>query len=136
MSVAIGADRASWDVTYTITVTNPSVQVPITYSLSDTPNFPSGVTINTATATLDGSTPVGSWNGTSLVGMATNKVLAGGGVDVYTVVVNATAPPTLTGDPTYCTEGPGGGFYNPATATVGRSGRSPPRTACRSRTGR
>ena len=67
VSVVIGADRASWDVTYTITVTNPTAQVSGTYSLSDTPNFPSGVTINTATATLNGST-VGSWNGTSLIG--------------------------------------------------------------------
>ncbi len=109
----------SWTVTYQVTVSNPSISTALVYNLSDTPSFPQGVTITAASATFGGQ-PVGSWNGTSITGMATGKSLAPRGSDVYTVTITASVASNMSEDLRTCSdEGPGHGFYNEGTATSG-----------------
>ena len=120
VSVVAAADGKSWDITYTMTVRNPSTAgAALDYSLSDTPQFDASVKVNSASATFGGAS-VGTFAGGVLSGLATNKSLAAGATDTYTVVVNATGPADPSDDIANCAEsGKGHGFYNLGTATSG-----------------
>jgi uncharacterized repeat protein (TIGR01451 family) len=125
VSVVANADGKSWDVTYKVSVADPSSTTGLVYSLSDTPLFDSSITVNSAkvTASSDGTSSIpgiiNTWDGTTL-SIVNARALAAGGTDTYTIVVNATTPavvPPSVGD---CSDsGAGHGFYNLATATSG-----------------
>ena len=120
ISVTAGADGNSWDVTYKITVRNPSTIDPVTYVLRDTPQFDSSLGINSVTVTgtdsSNASIPVvNTWNGTTLIIIALpGRSLDHDGVDTYTVVVNTTAPASLTDAVADCNGSEGHGFFNTA----------------------
>lgn len=81
----------TWDLVYTIRVTNPSNQAATVYSLTDTPQAPDGTTINMITVTGEGIVdPITAAAGP--VTIATDKDLDAGAAHVYTVVVNVTSP--------------------------------------------
>ena len=103
-----------------MTVTNPSDDATLAYDLSDTPAFPAGVTVNGVTGSLRGAA-VGSWDGTTLNGMAKGTSLAANAKDVYTVVVNATIPDQISSDEATCSSetGSGHGFFNTTEADSG-----------------
>jgi uncharacterized repeat protein (TIGR01451 family) len=114
----------SWRVTYTLSVTNPSATASLAYSLTDTPHFPTGVTVKSATVTgahdSTGTTITGlqnTWNGTNL-SIITGKTLAPAVTDTYTVLINTTVPPVQPN--LDCRAGqPGHGLLNTGTATSG-----------------
>ncbi len=128
---AVGAAQhpgdQTWDVTYTLSVTNPSTTTGLVYSLTDTPSFPTGVTVNTATVTAahssTGETITGlspSWDGGTL-SITSAKSLAAGVTDTYTVLINATIT-TLAPSMGQCQGGePGHGFLNTGAVTSGQS---------------
>jgi Prealbumin-like fold domain len=118
----------TWTITYAVTVTQPPTGTANPsglsglYSLSDTLSFGAGITINTASWT--GAT-TGTWpapNTTTTATLATDRVIAAGVTDTYTVTVNATVTQAaVTNDTTECdsAETPAaGGFLNQATLTV------------------
>ncbi|MFC6354744.1 prealbumin-like fold domain-containing protein [Luethyella okanaganae] len=124
----------TWDLVYTVKVTNQSVVIPLVYDLVDEPQFGSGITIDDGTATG----PVGSladdWNPTTAsFGLAGGQELAASGTDIYTVHITATvsgeAFDTLATrcSPDGTTEN--GGFRNTAWLTVG-NGEPQPATDC------
>jgi fimbrial isopeptide formation D2 family protein len=128
---AVGAAQhpgdETWDVTYTLSVTNPSTTTGLVYTLTDTPSFPAGVTVNTATVTaahsstgetITGLTP--TWDGSTL-SITSAKNLAAGVTDTYTVLINATIT-TLAPSMRQCQGGePGHGFLNTGAATSGQN---------------
>ncbi|MDQ2749519.1 MAG: SpaA isopeptide-forming pilin-related protein [Actinomycetota bacterium] len=119
-----GVWDGSVDVTYTVSVNNPSASTGLVYSLSDSPAFPADVTINGGTVTgTDGTAPITvtpGWNGTTGTVIVTARALPANGTDTYTVVVNATVPVDVDEAELPCTDGGSGtGFDNAATATSG-----------------
>ena len=87
---------ATWDVTYTLSVTNPATTTGLVYSLTDTPGFPEGVSVNTATVTAAQDSAgqpitglINTWDGSTL-SIVGAKDLAAGVTDTYTVVINTT----------------------------------------------
>ena len=121
-----GAWDGSWDVTYTVAVDNPSPTTGLIYSLSDTPGFPAGVTINGGTVVgSDGTDPITVLNpsvpGGVTFGIVDGRSLPAGGTDTYTIVLNATVPADFDPALGECTENTAGnGFYNLADATSGQ----------------
>lgn len=82
----------SYDQTYRVTVTNPSIATALTYSLADAPTAPAGTTINSAkisggplAAPVEAQAPAFSYQSGEVE-------LAAGTTHTYTVVVNVTAP--------------------------------------------
>ena len=125
VSVQHGADGTSWDVTYKITVQNPSDAADLVYTLDDTPQYDSSITVNSAevTASSDGSGSVpgviNTWDGTTL-SIVSARALAAGATDTFTIVVNATAPADLPPSIAECSGNePGHGFFNLATVKSG-----------------
>lgn len=114
--------NGTWDVTYTVTVTNPSKDTGLVYSLSDTPDFPAGVTINSASATRTGDGSVGSWTSAPF-DLASARALAATDADEYTVTVNVTVDsstvPAGAMDCTVKPYQPKNGLFNAATVTSG-----------------
>ena len=90
-----GTWDGTWDVTYTVTVDNASEDTDLIYSLSDTPGFPAGVTINGGTVTGEDNVgnPITVLNPTFTtvpVEIVATRPLLAATTDTYTVVVNAT----------------------------------------------
>ncbi len=108
----------TWDVTYTITVSNTAPGAKANYyTLQDTLGFPADVTNTDPVVTETSAEPDVNlpWNGGNFV--SAPRQLAAGGTDVFKIVVAATVP---TGaENLECTEGPGHGFFNKVVATVG-----------------
>ncbi len=136
--VAVTGSPATFDIVYTIVVTNPSA-ASVTYTLQDTPAFDPDVTILSATSvrttsgggtgggsaslTLTGSGP---WNLTG-----TNRTLNGSSTDTYTITVRFQIGSSGSAANDACGS-PGNGLYNTATATrVGGGNPSYSATACR-----
>ena len=115
----------TWDVTYTVTVDNASEDTDLRYSLSDTPGFPAGVTINGGTVTGEDNVgnPITVLNPaftTVPVEIVAARPLLAAGADTYTVVVNATVPSDLDPGLQDCSDqGSGFGFFNASTVTSG-----------------
>jgi hypothetical protein len=119
------ASNGTWNVTYQISVANPSATTSLVYSLSDEPDFPAGVTVNSATvigARDSTGKPitklVNTWNGSAL-SIVSTKHVAAGVTDTYTVLVNTTVAPQAESSAA-CQAGQSGhGYLNTATATSG-----------------
>ncbi|KQO99388.1 prealbumin-like fold domain-containing protein [Leifsonia sp. Leaf264] len=115
-----------WDVTYTLTVSNPSTSIE-SYSLSDSPAFPSGVTYNSiaVTSVAPAPAPITASDDAPFADpfpIAADELLQPGATHVYTVVVNATVDPgAVSVDDLRCEteQQPGVGFLNLATLTTG-----------------
>ena len=108
-----------WTVTYTLTVTNPNAADPVTYDLSDDIGYPAGVTVTGVAVTGPAGAPINpSFDGNADQTITTDRTLAGGTSDVYTLVVTADVPITVPDDVRACQEGPGFGFYNNGTVTT------------------
>ncbi|MGZ0711774.1 DUF7927 domain-containing protein (plasmid) [Coraliomargarita sp. W4R53] len=122
-SVSQAAD-GTWTIVYDITVKNSSEASTLTYDLSDTLMFGSGITVMDAAWTgPDDTDPVDFDSLTSTI-IATDATLAqndaGDAAAVYTVTVHATIAefPTDGDEWQKCTEGDGG-FRNMSSLTIG-----------------
>ncbi|MBM7829980.1 putative repeat protein (TIGR01451 family) [Agromyces cerinus] len=111
---------SSWNVTYTLTVSNTDPgSKPSYYLLSDEPGFPAGVEFNSYTID-DGATEPYAGGTIEVVG---NTAIAAGATHVYTIVLNVDVPfgAVPEGDrecvPTVPTTGKG--FFNTAVLTSG-----------------
>lgn len=118
-----GVWDGTWDVTYTVSVANPSATLPVTYTLTDTPAFPADVTVNGATvssAATNGGTVIGgldnTWSAPTLE-IVTDRSIPADTTDVYTIVANATVP--VDEAASTCTGAPQHGFDNASTAVFG-----------------
>lgn len=109
-------DDATWNVGFTLLVSNPSTSSGLYYSLSDIPGFATGATIESITVAVDGGT-ASAWNGTDA--LATDRLLPAGGTDTYALVFTVTVPVGIDSDVLDCTGEPGNGFFNAATLTTG-----------------
>ncbi len=83
----------TWDVTYEVTVTNPSQVQDLTYELVDTPTMPEGTTLNSITVT-GGALADALTQASGPVTVASDADLPAGTTHTYTVVLNVTAPDT------------------------------------------
>ncbi len=90
--------NGTWTATYTLSVNNSGTKA-VYYDLSDTPNFPTGVTTVSGTVT-----PGGSFTGGVIVD---DKSLAAGGTDNYTVAFVIKIASTVTAAALQCTGGNG-----------------------------
>ncbi len=124
----------TWEIAYTVTVTNQSVVLPLVYDLSDAPQFGAGIVINTATATGPAGSLVADWDpvGGDFV-LAADQQLAASGVDEYEITINATVPGVVYETGTeVCSpddELDDGGFRNTAYLVVG-DGEPQPASDC------
>jgi hypothetical protein len=108
----------TWDITYTLTATNPSSVLPLDYSLSDTPALPTGVQPVSAVVTRGATTllSVPNWAGGALTVVTGASIPAGGAAHVYTVTLTVAIPSTVSPSQLDCAV-PGAGFDNSATLT-------------------
>ncbi|CED91920.1 Conserved repeat domain protein [Actinomyces succiniciruminis] len=83
----------TWDVTYEVTVTNPSQVQDLTYDLVDTPTVPEGTTLNSITVT-GGALADALTQASGPVTVVDGATLPAGATHTYTVVLNVTAPDT------------------------------------------
>jgi hypothetical protein len=108
----------TWDITYTLTATNPSSVLPLVYDLVDTPDLPAGVQPVAATVTRGPTTvlDVAAWAGGDLVIADDAQIAAGAAPHVYTVTLTVRIPSTVSPAVLAC-DAPGHGFDNEATLT-------------------
>ena len=108
-----------WTVTYTLDVTNPNPDDPITYDLSDELRFPAAATVNGITVTPPAGVTVNAgFDGDADQVIATGVALPAGATQTYTVVVDVTVTEPLPPPDRECeTPGPGTGFDNLGTVT-------------------
>ncbi len=116
---------ATWDVTYTLSVTNPATTTGLVYSLTDTPGFPEGVSVNTATviAAKDSAGQpitdlINTWDGSTL-SIVGAKDLAAGVTDTYTVVINTTGTAQDVSNSQCQAGGSAHGYVNTGAVTSG-----------------
>ncbi|NDR53177.1 DUF5979 domain-containing protein [Actinomyces sp. 565] len=83
----------TWDVTYEVSVTNPSQVQGLTYDLVDTPTVPEGTTLNSITVT-GGALEDALTQEAGPVTVVEGAALPAGATHTYTVVLNVTAPDT------------------------------------------
>jgi uncharacterized surface anchored protein len=111
-----GSWDGTWDVTYTLKVTDPG-STGLLYTLDDAPGFPSGVSVNRESV-VGPNGAANAWTGTGHI--VHNQALAAGKTDTYTVTVNATVSAGTSANDRTCQAGTAGkGFYNAATVTSG-----------------
>ena len=111
-----------WTVTYTLDVTNPNPDDPITYDLSDELRFPAAATVNGITVTPPAGVTVNAgFDGDADQVIATGVALPAGATQTYTVVVDVTVTEPLPPPDRECeTPGPGTASTTsaPSPATV------------------
>jgi hypothetical protein len=100
----------------------------VSYTLTDQPGYPQGVSVTSTSASrvhsaLDGSgasapESITTGTGSSTV-LATGRLLPARTKDTYTVVIAATVSSTLAADNASCTSAPGHGWFNAASLTSG-----------------
>ncbi|SDM69047.1 DUF5979 domain-containing protein [Actinomyces ruminicola] len=96
--------NATFDQTYTITVTNPSRIFPLRYSLEDAVTVPANTTVNSITVSGDPLAATQILPEGQTTYSADDIALGAGQRHVYTVVVNVTAPDAgLAGPDDSCT---------------------------------
>ena len=117
---------ATWDVTYTLSVTNPATTTGLVYSLTDTPGFPEGVSVNTATVTAAHDSTgqpitglINTWDGSTL-SIVGAKDLAAGVTDTYTVVINTTGTAQDVSTSQCQAGGSGYGYFNTGIVISGQ----------------
>ncbi|MEU1971682.1 hypothetical protein ABZ477_08490 [Microbacterium sp. NPDC019599] len=115
-AVQDAVDPAMWLVSYDVTVTSGGYDT--FYSLSDTPDFASGITLGDGTAQrTDVAGPVlPIAPGTDFV---TGVALPAGATHVYRVTWLVEVTDAFEVDAAECTGEPGSGFFNTATLLVG-----------------
>ncbi|WP_162564221.1 MULTISPECIES: VWA domain-containing protein [Microbacterium] len=117
-ATAVQNPDATWDVTYTITVSNTAPGAkPSFYSLTDDPGFPAEVTLNSYRIDAGASvSPV-----PAIIPVVSDQPIAAGETDVYTITINATVPAGLPAGERECDveQGPGAGFFNEIELTSG-----------------
>lgn len=117
--VVDGAWDGTWDLRYTIEVSNPSEVAPVEYSLTDTVDY-DGVTVNGGSASSAAGDVV--WDDVDqpfvLVPADAPVELPGGGSHTFEVVVNVTAPASGAGSISDCEAGDGG-LLNTAEVRTG-----------------
>ncbi|MRG60506.1 hypothetical protein GE115_11610 [Agromyces sp. CFH 90414] len=116
---------ATWDVSYTLTVSNTVPRSkPSVYTLVDEPGFPASVTLNSYT--VEEVSPVAGPIATDVspvpasIPVVAGESIATGATHVYRVTINATVPAGLPAGERECEPGtPGTGFFNTAVLTSG-----------------
>ncbi|MFF8819411.1 VWA domain-containing protein [Leucobacter sp. NPDC015123] len=112
----------TWEIVYDVTASNLLSPVTATYSLADTLKFGGDITVNTATWAGPAGT-TGAFDTAGTATLATNRALAAGAQDKYTVSVIASIDPAAwTAEESTLTcesDGSASGFLNTATLTVG-----------------
>ncbi|GAA1942948.1 VWA domain-containing protein [Agromyces allii] len=116
----------TWNVSYKLTVSNTDPGAKASYySLTDDPAFPAGVAY--ISYQIDANAPVTPYDGSPFT-VASNKAIAAGASDVYTVLLNVDAPVgDIEPEQLECAteNNPDGvGFLNNATVTSGEITRS------------
>lgn len=115
-------DNGSWQVTYDVTAKNRSKQTQAIYNLSDELRFGGGITVTEASWAGPGDA-TGSFAADGTATLATNRALAAGGTEKYTVTVLATIDPAAWASKdsalTCDVDGEAGGFLNTAAITAG-----------------
>ncbi|KAA9147114.1 VWA domain-containing protein, partial [Microbacterium lushaniae] len=107
----------TWQVTYDIAVTNPSDALVAVYSLADALQFGGDITVEGATWT--GPTGTGDFTADGTATLATDRALAPGTTETYTVVARAGVDAAAwEGGDLACDGTTAGGFLNTATLTV------------------
>ena len=123
----------TWDITYTVKVTNQSVVLPLVYDLSDEPQLGTGIVINSASATGPAGSLASTWTPFFDSRLADDQQLAASGFDLYTITINVAVPEVVydTGMDECSPEGEfeDGGFRNTAYLTVG-DGEPQPASDC------
>ena len=127
---AVEAPEWHWVVTYSITVTN-GTENQVSYSLTDTPGFASGMKITSASVAhqrtaADGSsvgstTSVSGWTGVAPhSSLADGVTLPAGNTDTYYVTIGAVIDQNINTTLLACSSaGAGHGFFNAAAMTSG-----------------
>ncbi|SDS81547.1 LPXTG-motif cell wall anchor domain-containing protein/conserved repeat domain-containing protein [Paraoerskovia marina] len=109
----------SWTITYEVVATNTSDELAAAYDAVDTPEFGDGISISSASWTGPTS---GSFTGDPLTAqLATDKTLAPGLFETYTITIVAEVAGDSTPEARDCelSDGEDGtGFFNTATITV------------------
>ncbi|GAA2827668.1 hypothetical protein GCM10010471_06460 [Leucobacter komagatae] len=120
----------TWLIVYAVTAKNPLGPIAAIYSLTDTLNFGGDVEVTSAQWTGPAATTGTFTNGTAT--LATNRTLAAGATDNFTVTALATIDPaawTAEQSTLECdAEGGAGGFLN--TATIAVAGATSDASAC------
>ncbi|MBL3683373.1 VWA domain-containing protein [Leucobacter aridicollis] len=120
----------TWQIVYAVTATNPLGPIAAIYSLTDTLNFGGDIEVTSAQWTGPAATTGTFTDGTAT--LATNRTLAAGATDNFTVTAVATIDPaawTAEQSTLECeAEGGAGGFLN--TATIAVAGATSDASAC------
>lgn len=110
----------TWNISYTVTVSNPSAVSPITYNLTDTLAFGAGIT--SVPVSVTGPSAITGWTGIAPNNaLASAATLAPGASAVYVVTVKATVPKGTPTSAQQCSpnaDPAAGGFLNRAVLTV------------------
>lgn len=117
ISSALQAD-GSWKVTYEVVVTNPS-ELTAVYTATDELTFGAGASVLTERSGWTGAT-TGSFGSDVEATLATDRALAAGAQDTYTVTAYATVPADVYVDENAgCGDGEDAVFRNVAEAVAG-----------------
>jgi len=115
--------NGTWNVVYSVVVTNPSENLAAKYDLSDSPEFGGGIVINSAAVT---AAPAGvdasGWNGGTNKTIVTGKSLGAGKSHTYVITINESVTTSSSSSESDCvlTEGENGtGFLNKVVVSVG-----------------
>lgn len=114
---AVSNGDGTWNVSYLLTVANPSELQAVGYSLSDTPDLPAGVTGVSAAVSLTGNpVTIAPWTSGAIQIADGSLLAAGAGPAVYTVTLTVRVASSVPAAALVC--GPGGtGLDNSATMT-------------------
>ncbi len=116
--VATSNANGTWDVTYTLTVTNPSKSTPLVYDLVDTLALAPGVVVDGVVVTAPAGVVVADLPSKPIIVSAAS--LAADTVDTYLVTLTVSVPPTVDAATLAC-DGttPGHGLFNSAVLSAG-----------------
>lgn len=110
--------NGTWDVTYTLTVTNPSKSTPLVYDLVDTLALAPGVVVEGVVVTAPAGVTVGDLPSKPII--VSGVRLAADTVDTYLVTLTVSVPPAVDPATLVCATGTSGlGLFNSATLSSG-----------------
>lgn len=114
-------DNGAWEITYDVKVTNQSADLAAKYNLDDELHFGGDIVVSDAAWNGPGGTS-GAFAPVGTATIATDRDLAAGGTETYTVTVNATIAAAVwqseDAELTCEDDGSAGGFLNTATVTA------------------
>lgn len=107
----------TWNVSYTLTASNPSAVLGVTFDIDDTPNLPAGVTGVSATVQPQGgAASTFPWTSGTFTVADDVTIAAGGAPKVYTVTLTVSVAPGTAPTSLECKPA-GGGMDNDAVLT-------------------